>query len=40
MLKTDIDKLSDVAITVEKRVVSCETDVGFKHVYDWIYKNI
>jgi hypothetical protein len=25
-----------VAVTLEKRIVSCETDVGFKHVYDWI----
>lgn len=35
-MKSDKDKLLDVTTTLEKRIVSCETDVGFKHVYDWI----
>ncbi|CAD8146065.1 unnamed protein product [Paramecium octaurelia] len=34
VLKSDKDKLQDVTSTLEKRIVSCETDVGFKHVYD------
>lgn len=34
VLKNDKDKLVDVAGTLEKRIISCETDVGFKHVYD------
>ncbi|CAD8160252.1 unnamed protein product [Paramecium pentaurelia] len=34
VLKSDKDKLLDVTTTLEKRIVSCETDVGFKHVYD------
>lgn len=37
-MKSDQDKLLDVTTKLEKRIVSCETDVGFKHVYDWILK--
>lgn len=37
-MKSDKDKLQDVTTTLEKRIVSCETDVGFKHVYDWALK--
>ncbi|CAD8058547.1 unnamed protein product [Paramecium primaurelia] len=34
VLKSDKEKLQDVTGTLEKRIISCETDVGFKHVYD------
>ncbi|CAD8070260.1 unnamed protein product [Paramecium sonneborni] len=34
VLKSDKEKLQDVTDTLEKRIISCETDVGFKHVYD------
>ncbi|CAD8074814.1 unnamed protein product [Paramecium sonneborni] len=34
VLKSDKEKLQDVKDTLEKRIISCETDVGFKHVYD------
>lgn len=34
VLKADKDKLVDVAEKVDKRVLACESDVGFRHVYD------